>query len=367
MPVGQTPKGEQLPPAPTAQSSSESGQSTPGWGRRLTDRLRGRSVPGRQRPIVTRLIAVAVVAQVIPGLVTGPNLLTLNLACTYAVAAIGLSILFSLGGFVSVAQAAVMAVGGYCLLLLFGPTVGLPVALVIACAAGAAVSALMGFVGARVRSHYFILISLALAEAINLVITNATSLTGGSNGLSLKASAGIAGLNLGLPSDFFRAAVVLLFVVIYLADTLRASRAGLALRAQNVDEYLALAAGVSIARYRIVATIVGGAFGGLAGGMIAVLDGYLGPQNFGLDTAVLLLLMVVIAGTGRSGSVLVSALVLTFLTDGLLTLTSTGKLIYGVGLIALIVFVPEGLGSLTRAPSAIAARFGLLRARRGSP
>jgi branched-chain amino acid transport system permease protein len=326
---------------------------------------RRRAVHGRQRPLVVRMIAAALIAQVIPGIVSGSNLLTLNLACTYAVAAVGLSILFSLGGLISVAQGAVMAVGGYCLLLLFGPTVGLPLALMIAAAAGAAASAVIGLVGARVRSHYFILISLALAEAINLVITNATSLTGGANGLPLKASPALLGLNLTSAPDFFRAAVVVVFIAVYLADSLRASRAGLALRAQNVDEYLALASGVSIARYRVLATIVGGAFGGLAGGMVGILDGYLGPQNFGLDTGVLLLLMVVIAGTGRSGSVVVSALVLTWLTDGLLTLTSTGKLIYGVGLIALIVFVPDGLGGISRVPAAVTARLGARRPGRG--
>jgi branched-chain amino acid transport system permease protein len=327
-----------------------------------------RGVRGRQRPLVVRMIAAALIAQVIPGILTGSNLLTLNLACTYAVAAVGLSILFSLGGLVSVAQGAVMAVGGYSLLLLFGPTVGLPLALVIAAAAGAAASAVIGLVGARVRSHYFILISLALAEAVNLVITNATSLTGGANGLPLKAAPALLGLNLTSAPDFFRAAVVVVFVVVYLADSLRASRAGLALRAQNVDEYLALASGVSIGGYRVLATVVGGACGGLAGGMVGILDGYLGPQNFGLDTGILLLLMVVIAGTGRSGSVVVSALVLTWLTDGLLTLTSTGQLIYGAGLIALIVFVPDGLGGVSHLPTALHARIGARRAgARGGP
>ncbi len=308
------------------------------------------AVPGRSRPLLVRLIAVGCVAELlVPGALSPTNLLTVNLGCTYAVAALGLWIVFGLGGFVSIAQAAVMAVGGYVLILLFGPHVGLVVGLLLAMLAGAAVSALTGVVGARVKSHYFILISLAIAETVTLVITNATSLTGGANGAALKAQATLLGLNLGTPVGFFRAAAVAVLAAVYLADSLRASRGGLALRAQVVDEYLALASGVAIGRYRILATAVGGAFAGFAGGMLAVLDAYLGPQNFGLDTAILLLLMVVIAGTGRGGSVVVSALVLTWLSQGLLTLTSTGKLIYGVGLIVLIIFAPEGLGGVPRA------------------
>lgn len=318
--------------------------------------LRRPGVAGRQRPMLVRLVVVAVVVQVVPDLISAPNLLTLNLGCTYAIAAIGLSVIFSMGGFVSVAQAAVMATGGYALILLFGPHLGLPLALGAACLTGAAVSAVTGLVGARVRSHYFILISLAVAESIGLVLTNATGLTGGANGVAIKAPASIFGLELGTPLGYFRFIAVLVVVAIYVADSLRASRGGLALRAQTVDEYLALSAGVAIGRYRILATVVGGALAGLAGGMVAILDSFLGPQNFGLDIAILLLLMVVIAGTGRAGSVVVSALILTFLSQGLLTLTSTGRLIYGVGLIVLIIFAPEGLGGLPRAARALLRR-----------
>jgi branched-chain amino acid transport system permease protein len=324
-------------------------------------RLMRLEVPGRTRPLLVRLLLTACVVEVVvPDLLSPPDLLTFNLGCTYALAAIGLSLIFSLGGFVSVAQAAIMASGGYTLILLFGDSVSLKEGLLLAIAAGAAVSALTGVIGARVRSHYFILVSLAIAQIVTLVITNATSVTGGANGAALKGPASLVGLQLGVPEDYFRAIVVLVAVTAYVADSMRASRSGLALRARVVDQYLALSSGIAAGPYRILATGVGGAMAGLAGGMLAVRDSYLGPQNFGLDTAILLLLMVVIAGSGRSGSVVVSALILTFLSQGLLTLTGTGKLIYGLGLILLIIFAPESLGGLTRKAPML---WSMLRAR----
>jgi branched-chain amino acid transport system permease protein len=304
-------------------------------------------VRGRTRPRLLRLLIVAgAVELVVPELLSSPNLLTANLACTYAIAAIGLSIVFTLGGLVSVAQAAIMAVGGYAFILLFGDSVGLVVGLALATLAGAAASALTGAIGARVKSHYFILVSLAIAQIVTIVITNASNVTGGANGTALKAPATFAGFQLSLPQDYFAVAVVLMFLAVYVADSLRASRSGLALRARVLDEYLTLASGISIGRYRILGTAVGGALAGLAGAMLAISDSYLGPQNFGLDIAILLLLMVVIAGTGRSGSVVIAALILTFLSQGLLTLTGAGKLIYGVGLVLLIMFAPESLGAV---------------------
>ena len=309
--------------------------------------LKCRDHTGRTRPLALRLLALLLMAQAIPVAVgTGTSLLNINLGCTYALAALGLSIIFGLGGYISIAQAAVMAGGGYTFILLFGSHIGLPLALILATLAGGIVSTATGIVGTRVKTHYFILISLAMAEIIELVLTNAVGVTGGSNGMALGGTPSLFGFELTNATVYFRLVSVLVAVVWYLTDSLRASRFGLALRAQLVDEYLALAAGIATERYRVAATAVGGLFGGLAGGLFAIFVGYLGPQDFSIDFAILLLLMVVIAGTGRGGSVIVAALILTYLSQGLLTLAALGKLIYGVGLVALILFAPDGLGGV---------------------
>jgi ABC-type branched-subunit amino acid transport system permease subunit len=295
------------------------------------------------RPRFLRFVALGVVVQAIPGMISDSTLLTVDLACVYAVGAVGLNVIFGLGGLVSIGQAAVMAVGGYALILLFGKTLGLPLALLIACAGGALTSMAMGFVGARVKTHYFVLASLAFAEVIVLVATNATGLTGGSNGTGLLGTPTIAGLQLTTTPGFFHFGSVVVLVVVYLADALRASRAGLGLSALTMNEYLGLSSGVSPHWSRGLATAVGGVFGGLAGAMLALLDGYLGPQSFSLDAATILLLMVIVAGRAGNGSVVVAALILTFLSQGLLTNPAVGQLAYGIGLIVLVIVAPEGL------------------------
>jgi branched-chain amino acid transport system permease protein len=295
------------------------------------------------RPRFLRFVAFAVIVQAVPGIVSDSNLLTINLACVYAVAAVGLNIIFGLGGLISIGQAGVMAVGGYATILLFGKSVGLAVALLAACVGGALTSAVMGLVGARVKTHYFVLASLAIAEVIVLVATNATSLTGGSNGTALAGIPVVAGLNLTTTHGFFRFGSILVLIAVYLADALRASRGGLGLSALTMNEYLAVSSGVDPRISRALATTVGGVFGGLAGGMLALLDGYLGPASFDLGTATLLLLIVIVAGRAGNGSVVVAALILTFLSNGFLTNPTVGQLAYGIGLIALIIVAPDGL------------------------
>lgn len=311
-------------------------------------------VTGRPRLAVTpsdlRLVyflAGTIVVMVIGSHLPASNLLTFDLVVVYAIAALGLNVIFGLAGLLSIAQAAIMAVGAYCLVLVLNAQqIGVLPALTCAAFLGAVVSGITGVIAMRIRSHYFILASVALAAGILLVITNESGLTGGSNGLGLAAFPTVFGLTLSDPGDFLLLAVPLAGLVWYLASSLRDSRFGIALHAVRSDEYLAMSSGIPVHRCRLWATVVGGAFGGLAGGLIALLNGYIGPQDFDLSTAVLLLLMVVFGGASSNGGTVVAAIILTALTQGLLSVTSLGELVYGVAIVMLLIFARNGLAGL---------------------
>lgn len=355
------PRGR-LGPVPEADGPPSGALVVAGAGRQASRRT--------GRPLVLRFVVLAAIAQLVPEIVSASNLLTINLACVYAVGAVGLNLIFGLGGLISIGQGAVMAVGGYTTILLFGHSLGLAGGLLVACLGGGVASVAMGLVGARVKTHYFVLASVAFAEVIVLVATTATGLTGGSNGTALAGAPVVAGLQLTTASGFFHAASVVVLIVVYLADALRVSRGGLGLAALTMNEYLAVSVGVNPQGSRALATAVGGVFGGLAGGMLALLDGYLGPQNFDIPTATLLLLMVVVAGRAGNGSVVIAALILTFLSNGLLTSPAVGQLVYGIGLILAIIVAPEGVYGVTEWGRRLAAHSLWKRVgyrRRGSP
>lgn len=306
----------------------------------------GKSEIGDLR-LVWFVVGTVVVTVLASKVLSGPDLLTFDLAAVYAVGAIGLNVIYGLGGLLSIAQAATMAVGAYTLVLTLNHwSVGVVPAMMLASLLGALSSGITGLLSIRVRSHYFILASIALAEGVVLIITNDIALTGGSNGLALARGAILYGLSLTNPHGFVLVAGPLTGLVWYLAASLRESRFGIALHAARSDDYLALASAIPVNRYRLWATVVGGAFGGLAGGMLALLDGYIGPQEFGVESAVLLLLMVVFGGAASNGGTVVAAIVLTVITQRLITVTSIGDLVYGVAIIALLIFAKDGLSGL---------------------
>jgi branched-chain amino acid transport system permease protein len=276
------------------------------------------------------------------------RLQTVNLAGIFGIAALGLNVVFGLGGLLSIAQAAIMAVGGYVFVFVMGTVLGVIPSIVLACLGGAAVSSLTGLASARVRSHYFILLTLALAEALILLIQNNPDLTGGSNGLPMPGDARLFGWDFGTTDGLYFLVMPLLLASWYLADCFKRSRPGLALRALNADEYLALMSGIATGRARFAATAIGGAFAGLAGALLVIDDAYIGPQSFDIDTAGLLLLMIVLGGPGSNAGTVLAATILTVLLQGTLTMTTIGQLIYGVAIMALIIVAPEGLAGLAR-------------------
>lgn len=293
------------------------------------------------------VVGAVLVAVLAPRALAGPHVLTFDLVTVYAIAAIGLNIIFGLGGLLSIAQAAVMAVGAYTLVLILNHySIGMFVALVLASLGGAIASGITGAIAIRIRSHYFILASLVIAEGAILVITNEIGLTGGSNGLPLSKPGTLLGVSLSDPVQFPLVAVPVLALVWYCGQCVKISRFGIALHAIRSDEYLALAAGIPTHRCRFWATLVGGAFGGVAGGMLAALNSFVGPQDFGLDTAILLLLIVVFGGMASNGGTVLAAVVLTVLTQGLLTVTGVGDLVYGVAILVLLIFARQGLAGV---------------------
>lgn len=311
-------------------------------------------------PLIRSLVAIASPARrllifiaggvgcaiLLPLVFTGPDLLIVNQACIYGVAALGLNVIFGMSSLLSIAQASLMGVGAYIFVLTANRGLGVYATVALACLGGAIASGITGIISARVRSHYFILVTLALAEGVTLVAVNDSSLTGGDNGLALTAIPTVFGQSLLTPLSLAPVVIGALFLVWYLAECLRTSRFGVALRAIATDEYLASVAGIAIVRYRIAATVVGGAFAGLAGAMLAVSDGFIGPQNFELDTGILLLLMVVLAGAGSNIGTVIASGILTYLSQGLLTLATIGQLVYGAAIVVLLIAVPEGLAGV---------------------
>jgi branched-chain amino acid transport system permease protein len=276
----------------------------------------------------------------------------------------GLTVLTGLSGQISLGNGAFMFIGAYTVALLLKHHAGTTnPELVLVVLAGVVVAAVVGgFVGmaaARLRGPYLAGVTLALALGVPVLpdYQHLEGPLGGHSGLTVNAP-GPPGL-----IDFERwqawicclAAVVTLFLL----SNLITSRVGRSFKAVRDDEIAASLAGMSVPRIQILAFVVSAGSAGLAGGMLAIIDGQVSPLTFPLQVSLFLLAGAVFGGLGSLAGAAYGAVLVTFLngwsTDVANALSLPTKVafnlpiaLYGLALILAMLVFPFGLQGLVR-------------------
>lgn len=290
-----------------------------------------------------RVGVVLLVLLLVPIVIQGQYAIQLlNLAMVYAIVAIGLNIVLGYSGQISIAQAALAAIGAYTSALLV-MRAGWPwlAAAATGVAAASVAGALLGILTYRVRTHYLLLVTIGFHIVVVLIIVNEADLTGGPVGLYPIPPIQVGDWVVRRQEDFFALAAPLLVLLIYAAERIRSSRVGLAMFAIQASEKGARAAGIDPMRYRIIAMALGGLYAGVGGVLFAGLIKFLGPESFDLRRALFYVVIVVLGGMGRTWGVVGAAVILTLLSEQLRTIADIWILLYG-GVVMLFMAVAPG-------------------------
>jgi ABC-type branched-subunit amino acid transport system ATPase component/branched-subunit amino acid ABC-type transport system permease component len=281
--------------------------------------------------------AVAGAALALPAL-TG-NTYYLYLACSIGLLTIvtaGLNVLAGFTGQISLGHAGFYALGAYGAALA-ATRLGWP--LWAAGAAGVLVAALVGAAVAaaalRVSGPYLAMVTIAFGIIVEHVLVEWVSVTGGPGGIF-----NIPKLPVGRTYWLIAAAAAL---ALWLTANLRASAWGRALLAVKSSEVAAESLGLSAYFLRIVAFTISAAFAGLAGGLFALLNGYISPDSFTLQTSIVFLLALLFGGLGRLAGPLAGSVALTLLPEFLTGLADYRLILYGSLLLVSIYGLPAGV------------------------
>lgn len=277
--------------------------------------------------------------------------------CFSAILALALNFQWGLGGMVNFGLAGFYALGSYaCALLILKGGANTLVATLGAMAIVAAACAITALVSLRVTEEdYFAIVTLGVGEMLRLVALNEDWLTRGALGLS-GIPRPLAGL---IPVQYYVYFLLGLSVVLVLATwwaltVLARSPFGRVVRALREDDVVAATLGKRVLWARVRIFAIGGAFIGLAGSLHAFYYQYIDPTQF-TNIVIAYAFMAVIAG-GRgahTGTIWGAAVVMVllegsrFLKDVIPALNSDQLaairiIIIGVGLIALLIFRPQG-------------------------
>ncbi len=223
--------------------------------------------------------------------------------------------------------------------------------------AGAAVGGFAGFLSFRygLRGSYFALVTLAFAEVFR-ILANAADFTGGGVGTFIPLAPGWAHLQPGY-AGFYYLLLALVLASLALAWKLEHSRLGAQLMAIRENEAAAAALGVDAFTVKLKAIVISGAMTGIGGVVYAQLYLYVDPTiAYGPGVSVEILLVPIIGGLGTvfgpllGSAVLHAAAELARRTMG--DAPGINLVFYGVLLVAMVRFLPDGLIGLIRRWSA---------------
>jgi branched-chain amino acid transport system permease protein len=303
---------------------------------------------GDDRWAPLRVVAVGVAAGLVGQFLLGDYVFDATTAVIYVLFAMGTNVLFGWTGLPSFGQAAFFGIGGYTVALLgqhdhsgLGPlAVGLVAGLLAAAVVGAAVI--------RSGGLAFSMFTLAVAQVVYQIAENTGSL-GRDSGLSPVLHGDFPLWDVSTDLGFWWLAVAICTVAIALLRRLRSSSFGATAGAVRQDPARAAALGIPIRRVRVIAFVVAGGLGALAGGLFAQLNGIVTPQDdlfWTLSGNVLLMIML---GDIRSfWGPAIGAVGFTALNKIVLQHTVAPDFYTGLILLVVVVLMPNGLGGGAR-------------------
>jgi len=283
-------------------------------------------------------------------------------AGAFVLLALGLNIVVGFAGLLDLGYAAFFAIGSYSFAMLASPQFGIHipfwVMLFVASGIAAVFGILLGAPTLRLRGDYLAIVTLGFGEIVPQTFLNLTQFTGGPNGINLLDRPSIGPYKFGFDAlPYYFMVLGLIALAVWLANNMRNSRLGRAWMAIREDELAAAHMGINTTTTKLAAFAMGASFSGLAGCALASKLQLVSPDQFGFNVSVFILAMLVLGGMGNIPGVIAGSLILSSLERFILPqgtnflhglgvnvdLTNSRFLIYGVILVMMMLFRPEGL------------------------
>jgi ABC-type branched-subunit amino acid transport system permease subunit len=276
------------------------------------------------------------------------------------VTCIALSVVVLTGyvGQVSLAQMSLAGIGGFMIGHIASDWgIGFPWSLILAGLCSVPVGLVIGLPALRLRGVNLAVVTLGFAAAMDAVVFNSSSFTGGTAGLPIKAPR-LPGLNLGItqgktyPTVIFGVLVLVVVILLgLLVARLRRGPAGRMLLAIRSNERAAGSVGINVAQGKLMAFGLAAFIAGIGGALTGYMQGELTADSFAAFTSIALLAIVFVAGVGRIAGAVVAGIMfsaaglfVTFLNIHL----DVGKyqaIVAGIALVLTAVQNPDGITS----------------------
>lgn len=305
----------------------------------------------RVKPSLLLLIAGLVLFVIIvPRVNTGYSMMVVNLALIYAVSTYGVSIMLGLGGQLSFAATAFMGVGAYFAANLCSGRWGFwmdPfITLLLTPIFAGIIAFLIGLILLRLKGTYFTFATVGLVQVAWCFYLNYQPLFGGPDGISGVSAIRIFGWSPADYNQWFYLLAVIVLLVALLVERIRRTQLGRSLAAVRDNEVAAQTLGVNVYITKVIAFTIAGILAAIAGALYAIHSQFVSSDMFTFERSTTYIIMGMLGGINNTAGVFVGSVLVTLLPEWLRSLEQYLQLIYGIGVILLMIFMPMGLSGL---------------------
>jgi branched-chain amino acid transport system permease protein len=286
----------------------------------------------------------------------------LDMMLIYVLLGTGLNMVVGYAGLLDLGFVAFYAIGAYSYAILASGQfdIHLPFGLVLILGGALAglAGVLLGIPVLRLRGDYLAIVTLGFGEIIRLLLNNLDSLTNGPQGISRIDEPQIFGFSVAEPQDFFWLLLLLVAIAFTLVWRLECSILGLGWAAIREDQDAARGIGINTTFAKLLAFGLSAVLGGVAGVVFAGLQRFVDPVSFTFWESLTVVLIIVIGGVGNLVGVAVGAAALIILPELLRDYSEYRMLLYGCGLVVVILVRPRGLIDRRYNPAWVMQRLG---------
>lgn len=258
-------------------------------------------------------------------------------------------------GQVTLGHAAFASIGAYvsaALVSVYGQSS--LISLLAAIAIAAIVATIIGYITLRITGIYFLVVTLAFGEIVRIFFGMVEHPFGGLNGLmNLPAPdpiplPGFGVINFVSKESLYYLIMIFTFLSAVILHRLYQSQIGMVHRGISQADNLAEHVGINIMAYKIKAFVLGSMFAGLAGVMYTYINKSILVSSFTLEQSTIYLLYVVVGGEANIAGPIMGVIILKLLSVILRPIQAFEPIIYGLLLIAAVIFFRGGVLSLVQ-------------------
>ncbi|MGE0798558.1 MAG: branched-chain amino acid ABC transporter permease [Lautropia sp.] len=295
--------------------------------------------------IVLAAVALAVLIGV-PPLLKRYGVYLFSYWLVYVIATMGLNLTAGYAGQKSLGHAAFFGIGAYTVAILLKAGISFWIGLPLAIAGCFVAGLIIGFPALRVQTIYLAFATLGFNTAVWLVIRNEEWLTGGTFGINDIARPQLFGLSLDGDLAYYYFVLGMTVVLAALLWALLNSPWGKAFTALRDNPLRAESLGVDVQRYTLLSFAIGAAYAGVAGALFASLVQFIEPAPFTVSASIMMYLMVVVGGPGYFFGPMLGSAVGVLLPEWLRFAQAWYLFVFGVAVILLMLWLPDGLLSI---------------------